>query len=153
MIVDATDYSSIPTHSGVVMEKKKRCIFIIMLSALVLLFVGCSEQRGAPMLKTAKILKEDQAQVAITLNKDFTNTVIAVNDAKRITPCALAADAAKRQVQDDIKPCEPEAEAGKGEILFEDTYKVTVRKGSICLTIISASSKYRFCDPPYNLGF
>jgi len=133
------------------MEKHKRLVFVLGLLALLL--AACSEQHNKPVLKTAKILEQDRAQLAITLNKGYGTTVIATNNGERIEPCALAREAVKQQPQEDLKPCKADPADAKGKVLFEDTYKVTVREGSICITVISGSRKYRFCDPPYDLGF
>jgi hypothetical protein len=145
MIVDAKDSFHNTNHEGVIMEKKQR--YGLVLSIPVLVLAGCSE------VKTARILEEDQAQMAITLNKGYGTTVIAVNDGQRIEPCALVSEATKQQVQKAVEPCDPDEGDAEGEVLFEEHYKVTVREGSICITVMSGSRKYRFCDPPYNLGF
>lgn len=121
--------------------------FIIALSCTGLLFAGCSET------KTAQIMKEDQAQLAITLNKGFKTTVIATNTGERIQPCTLARQSDVKQQAAEPDNCKPDEHADNGKVLHEETYKVTVREGSVCITVISGSRKYRFCDPPYDLGF
>lgn len=115
------------------------CISVLMLS-------GCTHYQ------TTKILKQDQAQIAITLNKGYKTTVIAANDGKRIEPCIVEN---KRQKADSstLKTCEPDLDTGKGKILFEETYKVTVREGSVCVSLWAGPYRFDFCDPPYDLDF
>ena len=127
---------------------KRMHFFIIALSISILLLSGCTHTH----YKTTKILKQDQAQVAITLNKDFKNTVISTNDGKRIEPTCIV-DEKTRKSEPSIPLCESDFAAKGGEVLYAETYKVVVKKGSVCISIWNGPYRYDFCDPPYDLGF
>jgi hypothetical protein len=124
--------------------------------AAVLILSACTHT-DKKLIKTAGILKQDQAQVAITLNKGFENSVIATNNGKRITPCLdreyMGISHSNMQAIEaaNLQPCEPLPADGK--ILYEQNYKVVVREGSVCFSLWVGSRRYDFCDPPYDLGF
>ncbi|MCU7830075.1 MAG: hypothetical protein KZQ85_13500 [Candidatus Thiodiazotropha sp. (ex Myrtea sp. 'scaly one' KF741663)] len=120
-------------------------LLLITIGIASLLLSGCAQY------KTSRIISQDQAQVAITLNKGYANSIIALNDGARIEPC-IDPDVRqqKKAESTSLKECDP---VGKGKILFEETYKVTAREGSFCISIWAGSHRYDFCDPPYNLQF
>lgn len=117
----------------------------LALLLIILLLSGCAQ------LQTSRILSKDEAQVAITLNKDFATSVVSVNDGEKIAPC-ISPDIKRQQAytDKDLKICGP---AGDGKILFEQTYKLTVREGSVCISLWVGDRRYDFCDPPYKLTF
>jgi PBP1b-binding outer membrane lipoprotein LpoB len=112
-----------------------------------LLLSGCAQ------ISTSQALSEDNSQVAITLNQDFTNTILAVNSGERIEPCTPDPKKEQMQSQQDpsnVRPCE---EINPGDVIYEKTYKVQVRKGSTCISIWVGDDRTDFCDPPYKLQF
>ncbi|MCU7907019.1 MAG: YgdI/YgdR family lipoprotein [Candidatus Thiodiazotropha sp. (ex Epidulcina cf. delphinae)] len=112
---------------------------LITLSIAALTLAGCSSHH-----KTARILKQDQAHVAMTLNKDFGATIVSVHDGKRIEPCLVkGANPSKHPAH--LKPCDPDID--KGKLLHEETYRVSVREGSKCIIIWANGFKYKFCFP------
>jgi hypothetical protein len=129
------------------MKSKLTYTFVILLFAV--LTSGCVPTQ----YKTAKILKEDNAQIAITLNKGFETTVISTSDGKRIDPICIT-DKKAYQKQTSIPMCEDQMQAKKeNKVLYEKTYNVTVIEGSICVRVKIGPAIYKFCDPPYDLGF
>ena len=117
----------------------------IIILSVGLLLTGCAQTQ------TTRILSKDDAQVAITLNKGFENTVVSVNDGERVVPC-ISRDIKRQEAYtgEDLKVCEP---LGTGKVLYEENYKVQVREGSVCISIWVGSRRYDFCDPPYKLNF
>lgn len=111
----------------------------------LLLLTGCAQ------FQTSRILSKDDAQVAITLNKDFATSVVSVNDGEKVVPC-INPDIKRQKAytDNDLKVCEPIKD---GKVLHEATYKVQVREGSVCISIWSGNRRYDFCDPPYKLTF
>ena len=103
------------------------------------------------LYSNAKILSEDNANIAVTINKDLSNTVINTHTGERVEPCAVDITETKRPLADAIKKCYPEGHDPNGKIL--STTNIVVREGSICATIVSGSRLYVLCQPPYNLGF
>ena len=91
--------------------------------------------------------------MALLLNKGFSTSVVGINDGKSIEPCKIDPQSVQKDRRTAIASCYPEDHNPDGKILFEDTYKVTVREGSTCITVRSGSHVYVFCDPPFNLGF
>ena len=128
---------------------KKILTYTLALMLFSLLISGCAPSH----YKTSKILKQDNAQIAITLNKGFETTVISTNNGERIDPICVMDEKAK-QMHSSIPMCEENEFAAKGKkILYENTYKVTVVEGSVCVKVRIGSAVYKFCDPPYDLGF
>jgi hypothetical protein len=134
---------------------------IIISSVISITLSGCTHAHKntktpetTKLHKTTKILKQDQARVAITLNKDLTTTVIATNDGQRIKPECVIYDE-ERQSDSSIPVCDKQnlaARSASEEILYEQTYKISVIKGSVCVTIIAPPYNYKLCDPPYDLS-
>jgi predicted component of type VI protein secretion system len=120
---------------------------ILLTFATSIALTGCSHVN----YKNAKILSQDDAKVAVTINKDLSNTVINTNTGERIEPCKIDPQEVKLSEEEIIKRCYPDGHDPDGKILSE--MKITVREGSKCITIVSASRYYVFCQPPLNLGF
>jgi hypothetical protein len=110
---------------------------------------------GCAQLKTARILSQDDAQVAITLNKDYSVSVIAINDGERITSCKIPNMKEQRQSDSTGDECPRAKTKAKkdAKILYKDTYNVIVKEGSICISIWAGNYEFEFCDPPYKLTF
>lgn len=117
---------------------------------------GCDELDGVDHsgpAASALIMQQDQSQIALLLNKGFSTSVVAINDGKRIEPCKIDQQAGEKGRVAAVKSCYPDGHNPDGKILFEETYKVTVREGSTCITVRSGSHVYVFCQPPFSLGF
>ena len=120
---------------------------IIALSISTLMLSGCTHHR------TTKILKADQAQVAITLNKGFEATVISTNDGKRIAPTCVT-DTKLQKTDPPVPLCNESDFSAKGDnVLYEQTYRVVVKEGSVCIKIKIGTSGYELCDPPLKFNF
>ena len=126
------------------MSYTKAITFLIVSSSLAL--SGCGTMYG-----NAKILAQDNANVAVTINKDLSTTVINTHTGERVEPCTVDIQQDKRSLQDAINKCYPEGHDPNGKIL--SSTNITVREGSTCVTIISGSRGYVLCQPPHNLGF
>lgn len=123
-------------------------ITLVFMTASLLLLTGCTKH-----YRTTKILKQDNAQVAITLNKGFETTIISTADGQRIEPTCIT-DKNEKEETPSIPLCDSSRNSKEsGKILYETAYNVVVREGSICVLITRGVYKYEICDPPYNLGF
>ncbi|MCU7808489.1 MAG: hypothetical protein KZQ73_11570 [Candidatus Thiodiazotropha sp. (ex Semelilucina semeliformis)] len=120
-------------------------LLLMAIGIASLLLSGCAQY------KTSRIISQDQAQVAITLNKDYAASIIALNNGARIEPCIDPnVRKQKNMASESIKTCEPLKD---GKLLHEETYKVRVTEGSVCISIWVGHYRYDFCDPPYKLTF
>jgi hypothetical protein len=130
---------------GIVMKAWKPLALTTGLTSLLL--SGCAQ------LSTSYALSKDNSQIAIALNEDFSNTILAVNNGERIEPCKP--DSKKEQMQSQQHPPNDEV-CGKinpDDVIYEETYKVQVRKGSTCISIWVGDKRFDFCDPPYKVTF
>ena len=117
---------------------------------------------GCEQWKVARIYKQDDAQLALTLNKDATVTVVGIGAGERVEPCKLRATPSTDQklgkagaMPDDktLAECYPDGHV-PGKILFQETYTISVREGSCCADVVSADGEVRvYCSPPRPLGF
>jgi hypothetical protein len=116
-----------------------------------LLLSGCSQ------ISTSYALSKDESQVAIALNKDRNDTILAVNNGERIVPCVDISiqEQEQKQEQSQHKPGNDRlcGKINPDDVIFEKTYRVVVRKGSTCISIWVSNKRYDFCDPPYDLNF
>jgi hypothetical protein len=128
------------------MKLTKPILIIACVASLAI--SGCTQQEGHT---TLRIISQDEAKVAVTINKDLSNTVINTNTGERIEPCKIDPQQLKQALNEIPESCYPEGYDPNGRILSE--VKITVREGSQCITVVSASRYYVFCEPPHNLGF
>jgi len=106
---------------------------------------------GCTMYSNAKILAEDDAKIAITINKDYSGTLINANTGERITPCIADISKEDSKLNELIRKCYPEGHDPNGKIITSGQF--TLREGSFCYTAVVGNSLYVFCQPPLNLGF
>ena len=137
------------TSEDVWMKNKLLLPVTIAITALVLAACGGGDKLKPGPKESARIMEQEQSQVAILLNKGFSSSVVAINNGKRIKPCKKD----ENSQEASSKKCYPEGHDPDGKVLFEETYKVTIREGSTCITVTSGFHSYDFCDPPYDLGF
>lgn len=132
-----------------------RKLAIITLTFAVVGAAGCAQS------KVATILGKDNSQLALALNKDGSVTVVGVGAGERVKPCKVPAnplvpqEAGKTDVMPDdkaIAQCFPEGHV-PGKILFQQTYTITVREGSLCADVQNGGIYYVYCSPPYPLAF
>jgi len=102
-------------------------------------------------ISTAKILSEEDAKIAITINGDLSGTVINTYMGERIQPCVDDIREAQASLDVLIQKCYPEGHDPNGKIIASGSY--TLREGSYCHTIVLGSSLYVYCQPPLDLGF
>ncbi len=130
------------------MTRSQLTVFTLALAVFAV--TGCTQW------KSASIFKEDGAQLALTLNKNGTVTVVSPTTGERVQPCKLPnADVASTQdtgkaanISDAaLASCYPKGHM-PGKILFQKTYTVTVRKGTICMDIGDGVGVYVICNPP-----
>lgn len=126
------------------MTHTKKIMVLTCLTSLGL--SGCGT-----MYSNAKILEQVNANIAVTVNKDFSSTVINTHTGDRVEPCVVDIKEGKRSVQAAIEECYPEGHDPHGEV--RSMTNITVREGSVCITIVSGSRGYVLCQPPLNLGF
>ncbi len=101
-----------------------------------------------------KILDEDQTKIVMTINEDFSTTMINANTGERIPPCLTNVDKGVSLVElkSEIKKCMPQ-----GHSLFEQPLtsgEFIMWKGSYCYAGIDGDGNlYVYCQPPLDLGF
>ena len=124
---------------------KNKTIALLMCAASLALS-GCGT-----MYSNAKILEQDNANIAFTINKDLSNTVINTHTGERVKPCDVEIKNKARAVDEVIAKCAPEGHDLSGPPVSDA--QIVVKKGSICIIIVSGSRGYLLCQPPHNLGF
>lgn len=102
-------------------------------------------------INNAKILSQDEANIAITINKNLSGTVINTHTGERIKPCVADIRQAEASLDELIKQCHPKGHEPNGKILAFGSY--TLREGSYCYTGVVGNTLYVYCQPPLNLGF
>lgn len=133
----------------------RRKLMTLTLALAVLGIAGCAPS------KVATIFEKDNAQLALALNKDASVTVVGVGAGERVEPCEIPAnpsttqDAAKvADIPDDktIAHCFPNGHV-PGKTLFQQTYTIGVREGSMCMYVWNNGKLYVYCSPPFPLEF
>jgi len=106
---------------------------------------------GCAQTKVATILEKDNAQLALTLNKDGSVTVIGVGDGERVKPCEVAGG---NEIPDEkaLAQCFPNGHV-PGKILFQQAYTIGVREGSLCIYVWNNGKLYVRCDPPNDISY
>lgn len=114
---------------------------------------------GCEQWKVARIYKQDDAQLALTLNKNATVTVVGVGAGERVEPCKLRVpptdqEPGKGAILDDktIAECYPDGHV-PGKVLFQETYTISVREGSCCADVVNNGQVRVYCSPPKPFGF
>ena len=129
----------------------KRIFFFLSLC----LFLGTASAKDKgevdAMLDTMKILKEKDAKVLITINKDLSMDVIGIHKGEKIKPCKLNKNDESLTDEEKRLKCYPVGHNPYGNILKEAN--IQIREGSVCISIWVGSRRYDFCDPPYDLNF
>ena len=90
---------------------------------------------------TAKIMKKERSQVALTLNENLSINVLGVRAGKKAEPCGKE------------NSCRFDAQRDKDKVFAQKSFNVTVFKGSCCAHITSGSSTYEFCSPEWPIFF
>jgi hypothetical protein len=133
---------------------------ILILSVISISLPGCTHAtkkatKTSKLIETTKILEQDKARVAITLNKGFGITVISTNDGKRIEPKCVTNKKAQ-QSYPSVPLCDEfnfdAAKPDSEKVLYKQTFQVSVKQGSVCVYVKIGSAYYKFCDPPYDLS-
>ncbi len=121
----------------------RRLIFLAISGTIILTLGACSTvekvHEQSNTLKTAKIMDKDEAQIAVTLNKNLSIDVIGVRAGKRIEPC-------KKGKSNDCH-FDPD------KIFAQKTFTITIVKGSCCAYISGGSATYSYCSPPFPIEF
>jgi hypothetical protein len=129
---------------------KKTILPLTVLSATTVLLNGCC----SPLDRTKEILKEDQSKIVLTINKDFSTTMINANTGERIPPCQTNIEKGTplEELKREIRKCLPqdhqlaEQPLTSGELMmWEGTYCYAGRDGD--------GDLYVYCQPPLDLGF
>jgi len=118
----------------------RRLIFLAISGSIILTLGACSTvQEKSNTLNTAKIMAKDKAQVAVTLNKNLSFDVLGVRAGKRVKPCEKGKN----------NDCHFDAD----KIFAQETFTITIVKGSCCAYISGGSTTYKFCTPEWPLDF
>ncbi|MES9851900.1 MAG: hypothetical protein ABW170_08720 [Candidatus Thiodiazotropha sp. L084R] len=120
---------------------------LLVLVLLSLLTSGCNRAKYS----NAKILAQDESKIVLTVNKDFSSTVLNANTGERLKPCIEDTSKEDMSEKEIIKKCYPDGHGMNGKILSESS--IVVREGSVCATITVGRKLYVICQPPHNLGF
>lgn len=119
---------------------------------IVTLIIAIFSMTGCAQSKVATILERDNAQLALTLNKDGTVTVIGVGDGERVKPCEITGTSGEIPDEKALAQCFPNGHV-PGKILFQQNYTIGVREGSMCIYVWSGGKLYVRCDPPNNISY
>lgn len=129
-------------------------IAVFSLSALTMGLAACSTDSvlQTAQMQTAQLMKEDKSQVALLLNKDLSITVAGVEAGLRAHPCATEPDKknsadGKNNQMNSYESCLP-AGKPKGEIFHQETFTITVVRGSCCAYISGGGHTYELCSGP-----
>jgi len=98
-----------------------------------------TKRAKTPHEHTTSIMKENDAQVAITLNKDLSFDILGVRAVKRVEPC-------KKGRNNDCH-FDPD------KIFAQETFTITIVEGSCCAYISGSDTTYKFCTPEWPLDF
>lgn len=136
------------------MTKKNR-FYIFVISGVAFGLAACNTASTG----TARIINEDESQLALLLNKNLSVTVVGLKDGMRSEPCELdtsvtpgTAAKADQKPPNDIPP-KTKCKIDHGEEIFEKTYTVTFVKGTCCLYVDGDSSGTKYCNPPRSIQF
>ena len=135
------------------MKKLYQFIFTVLASTLFLSTAQAKDDT-AVMLDTLKHLKEKDAKILMTINKDFTSTKINVNTGERMKPCRTDIPKGKslKELRDVIAECLPKGHKnGIGEVQVHGEYMLF--KGSECFADVVGGYLFVYCQPPEDLGF
>ena len=94
-----------------------------------------------PVYNTAKIMKKDKSQVALTLNKNLSIDILGVRAGKKVKPCGKE------------NPCRFDPKTDKDNIFAQKSFNITVFKGSCCAHISTGDMTYEYCSPQYPVAF
>jgi hypothetical protein len=119
---------------------------IILTSSIMALTLGaCSTvKEHSNTLKTAKIMKERNAQIAVALNKDLSLDVLGVRAGKRVKETCG---------KDNVKGNAGDCQFDPDDIFAQKTITITIVKGTCCAYIGGASSGTEYCSPPEPIEF
>lgn len=118
----------------------RRLIFLAISGTIILILGGCSTVKTqSNVLETAKIMSEDKAQVAVTLNKNLSFDVLGIEAGKRVEPC-------KKGKGNDCH-------FAQNKIFSQETFTITIVEGSCCAYISGGDMTYKFCTPEWPLSF
>lgn len=133
----------------------RRTLMTLILALAALGVAGCTQW------KVASIYSADNSQLALALNKDGSVTVVGIGAGERVKPCEIPTNPSTAQeagkavaLPDEAAParCFPDGHV-PGKILFQQTYTITVREGSLCADVVSGNKVFVYCSPPYPLEF
>ena len=121
----------------------RQSLIIITSGIITLTLSACSTiKEHSNTLETAKIMDEENAQIAVTLNKDLSFNVLGVRAGKRVDTCV------KGQAQAGDCRFEP-----PGNPFYKETFTITIVQGSCCAYISGGSATYEYCSPQFPVEF
>lgn len=124
--------------------KLAKPIKLILTAFVALMLSACatmSVDKPDNVYNTAKIMKKDKSQVALTLNEDLSIGVLGVRAGKKVKSCSKE------------NPCRFDPIKDKDKAFAHQDFSITVFKGSCCAVISSGSSTYEFCSPQWPIFF
>jgi len=87
----------------------------------------------------AKVMDKNDAQVALTINKNLSLDVLGVRAGKRVEPC-------EKEKGNDCH-------FDRSKVFSEEKLTITVVEGSCCAYISTGNDTYEFCPPEWPLEF
>lgn len=123
------------------LTKSLKLIFTALVALSLSACGTMSAHKPDPVYNTAKIMKKDKSQVALTLNKDLSVDVLSVRAGKKGKPCSKE------------KPCRYDVKKDKKKAFAHQDFSITVFKGSCCAYISTGSSTYEYCSPEWPIVF
>ena len=122
---------------------------LILTLALSVFLSGCSHKRpklDGHQIKTAKIIKEDDARAGILLLPDGKLSAIAPKSGVRFEPCRSKTQKENRE-NETLKECKFEGE--KFKPIIEENIKYAVfQKNPYCVSFTTSSYTFELCSPP-----
>jgi len=143
----------------------RKVLAISMLFFLIFLLNACTkveEEESASILKTTKIMADRNAQFAITLNENLEWDLLGTRAGKLIKDFEPVFDdcddtkqknCAGKANLDESVPDAASKDSDLGELFFQQTFTVTIHKGSCCVRVSSNTRTKKYCAPPYPIEF
>ena len=141
------------TYKEMIMKKPYQFIFTVLASALFLSTTH-AEDNTAVMLDTLKHLKEKDAKILMTINKDHSASAINANTGQVIKPCRtdIPKNKSLADLESEIIECLPKGHKKMiGKVITRGEYMMW--KGSDCYAGVKDIDLYVFCSPPIDFGF
>jgi len=123
---------------------KKKIMGAVVMLGITVLATKVAAETDAPStekahMHMAKIMNANDAQVALTINKDMSLEVLGVRAGELVEPCK----------KEDGGDCHFDQD----KVFSQETLTITVIEDSCCAYISTGNDTYEFCPPQWPLEF